>query len=968
MVFKLIEDKQLNDIQSHGYLYEHTDTGAKVFYLKNEDKNKAFTIGFKTPPASNNGIAHILEHSVLNGSQKYPSKEPFVELIKGSLNTFVNAMTFSDKTIYPVASTNDKDFNNLVSVYLDAVFQPKMLEDSQILAQEGWHHHLEKTEDDLIYKGVVYNEMKGANASPERKLYNVISEYLFKGSIYQWDSGGDPAAIPTLNQKEFVNFHQRYYHPSNSYTVLYGDLDIDQYLAILADYFDKFDRQTTPVVLKAMPSGDLAKPVEETYSLAYGDEGKDKDYLSMTWFVAKPEEVLDGFGLLVLSDILFGNNQAPLRKALLDSGLGGDVLADFDEVGYPRLFNIVLKYSQADRFPAFKDLVLQTLEDLVQEGLDPDLIAASLNKISFQLKEAAMSESNPRGVIYAMEAYLTWLYDQSPYGLLEFNKYLSKLQNLSKQAYFEKLIQHKLLDNPHRLDVILRGQAGKNDQLEADRLAKLQEYKASLSEEEIQALVDQTQALIQRQESPDKPEDLAKIPSLSIEDLTTETEDLPLEISPLFDQTGDQTSLYYHAPQFTSGIDYVRIYLDLSDLPMEDFSSMRLLASLLGKMDTENLTASQLQTQIDLYTGGIAAFVQVFEDKDKTVKPYFVLTSKSLEASLDQALGLMEEIFTSKLDQAEEILKIVQKQISNFEQQINFSANALAANRALSQLSPTAKVAEAISGIDYFNFLKQVRDDLQAGQSEEILAKLQANLTLVLNRNRVNAFYIGEDQRAEFIRHKLQEVLGKLKLADRAPAQIYQPGDRVNEAFVTSQDVNYVAQASLTQDKLAYKGELEVLATLLRFDYLWNQIRVKGGAYGAAYSLKSNGDLIFSSYRDPNIAKTLETYQATPDFIQNLDLTPQELEKNIIGTMSNVERPLSASDKGIKAFALHQVGRTTADLLKIKEEIIASDLTKIKAYTEDFRQVLEDASLVVIGNKAMIDQDKDLFDSIQELY
>ncbi|HLR92087.1 MAG TPA: insulinase family protein, partial [Atopostipes sp.] len=415
MVFKEIETHELPDIQSTGILYEHEETKAQVLYFKNEDPNKAFTIGFKTPPYNDNGITHILEHSVLNGSKKYPSKEPFVELIKGSLNTFVNAMTFSDKTIYPVASTNQKDFRHLMGVYLDAVFQPLFIEDPQILAQEGWHYHLEDPEDDLIYKGVVYNEMKGAFGSPERQLYQQISAQLYPNSIYRYESGGDPAAIPGLTQEDFVAYHQKYYHPSNSLTILYGDLDIEAAFEDLEEYFSNSGEPVESVDLEFDIVAPEATEFTDSYSITAGDDPTDKDYLAIAWHAADPTEPLDGFGLKVLEEILLGNNQSPLKKALLDADIGGDVDGGSAELGYPTAFFVSAKYSDTDKMTKFNEVVVETLEKLVQEGIDQDLIQAALNKITFETKEAAISEDNPRGVLFAITALSTWLYGEDPY-------------------------------------------------------------------------------------------------------------------------------------------------------------------------------------------------------------------------------------------------------------------------------------------------------------------------------------------------------------------------------------------------------------------------------------------------------------------------------------------------------------------------------------------------------------------------
>ena len=440
MSFKLLETHELADIKSVGKLYEHEQTGAQVLRLVNDDSNKAFTIGFRTPPYNDNGIAHILEHSVLNGSEKFPSKEPFVELLKGSMSTFVNAMTFSDRTIYPVASTNQKDFINLMEVYLDAVFQPKIYENPQILQQEGWHHHLKDATDDLIYKGVVYNEMKGMNASAEVQLFNLIAKSLYAGTPYSYDVGGAPAAIPSLTYDEFIDFHRRYYTPSNSLTVLYGDLDDEVAFELLEEYFAKGERQA-PVQLAIEMNESVAGSYCETYSIASGEDVTDKDYLALAWHVGTADDTEDVLGLKILLEVLLGNNQSPLKKALIDAGIGGDIGGDIDSIGYPTLLYIDAKYASKERMAQFKEVTQTTLRQIVQDGLDKEKITAVLNRENFKLSEMVISESQPRGIIYAMSALKTWTYGKAPYSYLEFSDAIHKLRELAKGNYFEQLIE-----------------------------------------------------------------------------------------------------------------------------------------------------------------------------------------------------------------------------------------------------------------------------------------------------------------------------------------------------------------------------------------------------------------------------------------------------------------------------------------------------------------------------------------------
>lgn len=964
MTFKQIETHELPDIQSTGFLYEHEETGAQVLYLKNEDSNKAFTIGFKTPPYSDNGITHILEHSVLNGSQKYPSKEPFVELIKGSLNTFVNAMTFSDKTIYPVASTNHKDFRHLMGVYLDAVFAPIFKENPQILAQEGWHYHLEKPEDDLIYKGVVYNEMKGAFGSPERQVYQQLSTHLYPDSAYQYESGGDPLAIPELTQEEFITYHERYYHPSNSFTILYGDLDLEEAFEDLEEYFSGKGKLEESIEL----SFDVAQPetvsYEETYSITAGDDPTDKDYLALSWHVTEPNQILDAYGFKVLEEILLGNNQSPLKKALLDADIGGDIDGGTSEYGYPMAFFIMAKYSSAEKMDAFKSVTQETLEKLVTEGIPTDLVDAALNKITFETKEAAISEDNPRGVLYAITSLSTWLYDENPYVNLEFSKYLDKLAEVAHEGYFEKLIEEKLINNTFKVDLTLKATPGKNDEAEKEIHEELQAYKAELSEEDINKLVEETQSLMERQDTPDDPKDLAKIPTLTREDLSTEVEDYPIEVTPF----GEHTEFYF-AEQFTSGIDYVRFYLDIKDFTAEEFYMLSYLSDLLSNLGTKNYDVAKLQTEIDTHTGGIFGRIALYENLEGVIQPYFVLAGKALETSLEELIHLMKEILVyTEFSDHDEMIKLTQRFISDFELTIDHASHRLVANRALSQVKAISKLNEYSDGIDYFNALKGTREAFTNDEGNTISEKLEATLKRLLNKERLNVLYVGGKDRVDTIKEKVAAAFSDLPSEPLGEPVAYEPGPKLNEAYIAAQDVNYVGAGANAKGILEYNGAANVLSSAIRYDYLWNEIRVKGGAYGSLYNHRRNGAFALGSYRDPNIRKSLEVYGNLPAYVEHLTVSEEELTKYIIGTISPLEQPKSAVSKGLTALSRLKIGVPAQDIVKLKEEILATESKDLSALAPDLKQVLGDHTVVVIGNKAQIEEEKELFDEIKTLY
>ncbi|MGO2696137.1 insulinase family protein [Bavariicoccus seileri] len=963
--FKLVEEHFLDDINSEASLYRHELTGALVLYLKNDDPNKAFTIAFKTPPYDDNGVAHITEHSVLNGSEKYPSKEPFVELIKGSLNTFVNAMTFSDKTIYPVASTNQKDFSNLVSVYLDAVFKPKFYENTQILQQEGWHYHLPNESDDLIYKGVVYNEMKGALASAEAKLEQIKGKALYPETIYRHESGGTPASIPTLTQEKFVDFHSKYYHPSNSLTILYGDLDAENAFGQLSEYFDNFT-QKDPITFEVKPEQKAHEPVlvDETYSITEGESVAKKAYLTKAWHVTTADHQKEVVALDILEEILLGSTSAPLKKALLNAGIGGDVYGGHDEVGYVHPFEVTLKYTDVDKVNQFEEIIHDVFSSLVTDGIPDDLVTAAINKLSFKLKETVISESFPRGVIYGITSLGSWLYGESPFEALSFTSVIDELKADAKDGYFETLIKDKLLDNTHTTTIKLAPEPGKSDRLEKELLEKLKDYKNKLSRDELEGLVKQTETLIKRQQTPDKPEDLAKIPTLEKSDLSASVADIPLEIDTIDDR---QT---YLVPLFTSGIDYTSLYFDISDLSNEDISTISLLSDVLGELPTAKHSVAQLHTAVDISTGGIRTAVKVVSQTDGTYKPYFVVKGKSLSEYATKLVDLIQEIIlTTEFDHKSNILEVIHSIISGFEQKVNYRAHIVSAQRAVSHLLSGVKYQEAVSGIDYYYYLKKLLSDLEDDQAfSQSVKKFEDLAHTIFSRSKVFFTFTGSNEQYDAIKPKLNELLtsfATLPLKDSSePISV----TAKKEAFKCSQDVNYVAKAGLFKAFTPYSGQLRVLSNVIDFDYLWNTIRVQGGAYGCFNQVTRNGVFTLASYRDPNIKETFEAYNKLPDYISKLTLKEPDVLKYIIGALSTLDRPLSAADQGELAINMALTNMTYNDRVELRQEVLSTTSDDLVQLADALGHTLDESSAVVVGNAAKIEDNKELFDDVLTLF
>ena len=678
--YSLVEKRDLPDIRSVGYLYKHDKTGAEVLYLENEDDNKAFNIAFRTPPYNDNGIAHIIEHSVLNGSKKYPSKEPFVELLKGSLNTFLNAMTYSDKTVYPVSSRNQKDFNNLMSVYLDAVFYPNFKHDPQILMQEGWHYHLENADDELIYKGVVYNEMRGAFSQADSELYRLFEPTLFPDTVYKHISGGMPSSIPSLTQEEFVAFHEKYYHPSNARVTLYGNLDLDTAFAQLTEYFDAFDAKDYEFESVEQTPFKARHELEAKFSISKDEPTENKSLLAYIWAAGKGTNSEELIALGVLDELLLGSNTAPIKKALLKSGLGSDVSGGFGAATYSPIFEIVLKDTNPEAKEQFVSIIENELKRLVAEGIPQKAIQAALNKAAFRYKElTALEGATPKGILYSLNSLTSWLYGGDVFATFEYQRVLDKMQEEMANGYFERLIQTTLLDNTHAAVITLAPEPGLGDRKDEALKEELAAYKASLSDEEVAALVEQTQQLLERQTTPDKEEDLAKLPKLSIEDIDREVKPLPLTVEA---EEGKPTFLHYE--DFTAGISYVKYYFDLSGVKTEDIPVVAFLTEVLGEVGTENFTDEALSTEIDFYTGGIGTNATVITESvaDNIYYPKFTVSGKALSEYQPQLLSLIEEIVhRSNLDDVEKIKELLLNVKADLEMNFNYGSHVAALRR-----------------------------------------------------------------------------------------------------------------------------------------------------------------------------------------------------------------------------------------------------------------------------------------------
>ncbi|SFT53897.1 hypothetical protein SAMN02910356_00986 [Selenomonas sp. GACV-9] len=959
--FKVIRKSDLPETDSTAWVFEHEKTGARVFFLQNDDDNKVFSISFRTPPVDDTGVAHIVEHSTLCGSRKYPLKEPFVELVKGSLNTFLNAMTYPDKTMYPVASRNDKDFQNLMDVYLDAVFYPNMRENPQILMQEGWHYEIETPEEPLKYSGVVYNEMKGALSAPDDLLESRIMTSLFPDTTYGYESGGDPEAIPQLTQEMFVGFHSKYYHPSNSYIYLYGDLDIEEKLAYLdSEYLSHFDRIEVTSQIDRQPSFAAIKRVAKEYPVSKDDETAEKSFLSLNWVVGDSLDVTDMMGLEILEHALLRTPAAPLRKALIDAKIGKDVDSNFEEDMLQPFFSIIVNNSETDRADKFYELVMATLKKLADEGLDRTLMEASLNLLEFRLRESDFG-SAPKGLIYGIRAMKTWLYDGEPEEVLRYEKILQAMKEGLDNGYFEGLIRKYFLQNTHATLLTLAPSQTMAAEREAEQERELAAKKAAMSEQEIADIIAATKALKERQQSPETEEALATIPVLRLSDIRREAYDLPLKE---LDLAG--TKVLFSDVE-THGIVYLTLFFDAQSVPQEQLPYAFLLSEIIGSVDTSEHSYAELANLKNLHTGGITYDIVTYTKNGEpdSCAPKFKIKAKVLKEKLPELLQLLQEILTqSQFTDKKRVRELLEQEQASMELNLQRSAHQVVASRLAGYLSQAGRYADE-GGLPFYQFVKGFLADFDSG-----LAKMQAVFAELLpklfNSNRLILSVTERESDYAAFADAFVPFQQQLCHTDY-PAQAYH-WELVarNEGLTSSSRVQYVGKgANFLKLGYSFTGVMHVLETLLRYDYFWTKIRVQGGAYGAFTSFNRNGMMYFGSYRDPNLTETLDVFAGTADYIRHFEASEREMDKFIIGTMSGIDTPLTPQMKGSAAATCWLRGITKAHRQKVRNQILDARQQDVRDLADLVETCMAQDVLCVFGGQQKIEENKQVFGEVR---
>lgn len=966
--YEFIQQKSLHDLQSEGYLLRHKKSGARVLLMENEDDNKVFAIGFRTPPEDSTGVPHILEHSVLCGSKNFPVKDPFVELVKGSLNTFLNAMTYPDKTVYPVASCNDQDFQNLMHVYMDAVLYPNIYKHEEIFKQEGWSYNLESEEDNLTYNGVVYNEMKGAFSSPEGILDRVVLNELFPDTTYANESGGDPDVIPELTYEQFLAFHRKYYHPSNSYIYLYGDMDMMEKLNWLDEmYLSKFDAAPIDSEIRKQNAFDKVKEVEIEYSISSEESEADNTYLSYNKVIGTSLDRELYLAFQILDYALLSAPGAPLKKALLDAGIGKDIMGSYDNGIYQPIFSIVAKNANIEQKAAFVSCVEETLAEIVKNGMDQKALEAGINYHEFRYREADFG-NYPKGLMYGLQMFDSWLYDdEKPFIHVEAIDTFNFLKEKVKERYFEELIQTYLLENTHGAIVVVKPEKGRTARLDKELEKKLQDYKASLSREEVQALVQATHQLVEYQEAEDAIEDQEKIPVLKREDISR-------EIAPIYNEELNYggTPVIYHEIE-TNGIGYIDLLFDLSGVSEELLPYAGILQNVLGIIDTENYEYGELFNEINVHTGGIGTTLELYPDvrnvKEKAFKATFEIKAKVLYDKLPVAFEMMEEILTrSKLGDEKRLKEILAMSKSRLQMRFQSSGHTTAALRAMSYFSPISKFKDMTAGIDYYEVVKELEEHFEEHKGE-LIDNLQKLTKILFRPENMMASYTASREGLK----GMESLVGTLKeqlfteSVDTKPCVIH--CKKRNEGFKTSSKVQYVARVgNFIDEGIPYTGALQILKVILSYDYLWQNVRVKGGAYGCMSNFTKLGDGYFISYRDPNLEKTNEIYEGVVSYLKEFAVGERDMTKYIIGTISNIDQPMTPAAKGDRSMNLYMNHVSEEMVYEERNQILDATQTDIRNLAKIVEAVLKHNYFCVIGSEEKIEEQKDLFMEIRSIF
>ena len=962
--YELVTVEYIDEVKSYAAMLRHKKTGARIAVLSNEDKNKVFNIIFRTPPKDSKGVPHILEHSVLCGSKHFPVKDPFVELVKGSLNTFLNAMTYPDKTMYPVASCNEKDFQNLMHVYLDSVFYPNIYIHPEIFKQEGWHYELSDPEGELTYNGVVYNEMKGAYSSPEQVLTRKVTAALYPDTTYGQESGGDPDDIPSLSYEEFLDFHRKYYHPSNSYIYLYGDMDVREKLDFIdREYLSHFDKLEIDSRIALQKPFDQMKEEVCTYSIGSEEEETDHTYLSYNLVLKDSIDPLTYVAFSVLDYALMTCPGAPLKQALIESGIAKDAYCEYERSICQPYWSIIAKDSNPQEKDHFVEIIQKTLRQIVKEGLNPDSLKAALNTMEFKFREADYGYA-PSGLMYSILMMDSWLYDENqPFNHLKCFDTFDYLREQISHGYFENLIQKYLLDNPHGCVLVLKPERGLSVQKESQLKQKLVQKKASLTESELAQMVEDTKHLKAYQDEPSSQEDLKSIPMLSLEDI--DPKPIPVVNEPR--KICDFEGLWHNYE--TMGIGYLKLIFDMTGLENRLIPYAGLLSVVLGNIDTDHYAYQDLNNEISMDTGGISVVTTIYgKGKEEDYLPAFEISGRAMDRQMGKMGVLMQEIlFSSHLDDRKRLKEIIDENISRLQMAFYSSGHSVAVNRANSYFSEASAYKEKLAGIDFYHFLQDLAKDFEE-KAEEIVSSLKEVAHFLFRKDNLLVDYTCREQDTSFVEEALEGLSDHLRKDVVQKEDFVYHQEQKNEGFVTPGMVQYSACAgNFKKAGYSYHGGLNVLKVIMEYEYLWIALRVKGGAYGCMSGFSRNGKCYFVSYRDPHLKDTFAVYQQCSQYLKNFSASDRDMLKYIIGAVSAADTPLKPYYAAARSLGAYLAGTTNADLQKTREEMLSTNVETIRGFAGLVDSFVSQNAICVVGSETKIQENADLFGSISSL-
>ena len=963
--YEILDEHRVEDVQSDGFILRHKKSGARIAILSNNDDNKVFYIGFRTPPEDETGVPHIIEHTTLCGSKKFPVKDPFIELAKGSLNTFLNAMTYPDKTVYPVASCNDQDFKNLMDVYLDAVFNPNITKYEEIFKQEGWHYELTGKDDELKINGVVYNEMKGAYSSPDEVLSSQIYRSLFPDNTYSKDSGGNPEYIPKLTYEAYLDFYHKYYHPSNSYIYLYGDMDVVERLEWLdKEYLSQYEYKKVNSEINKQYAFDEIKNVEAQYSITMDDSQENKTYLSYNRVVGDTLDKMLYQAFDVLDYALVSSPGAPVKQALIDAGIGDDVYGSYDAGILQPVFSFVAKNANASQADEFESIIENTLKEVVKTGINKEALLAGINSSEFKFREADFGQF-PKGLLFGLNCLDSWLFDDmKPFIHLECLDTFAKLRRAVDTDYFEKLIQEYLLDNTHGSSVTVKPKRGLGNEKEEALAKELSDYKASLSDEEIKKLIEDTEHLKKYQEEPSSDEDLRKLPMLTRADMKKNA----MPFSNIEDELLDVKVVRHDIE--SNGIDYISFLFDAGDFEQSELGYLGFFTNALGLVSTEKYSYTDLANATNIYTGGISTGTASHPDiKDRNNFVFkFEVKLKVLEKNLDKALELMEQmLLASDFSDTKRLGELVAQIKARLQANLSSSGHLVAAMRSMSSFSRYALYQDELKGIAFYRSICRIEKELSESP-ERVSDKLAAIAKKLFARNRMLISFTGNNEAYGNAKPSLEKVITGFNKISTIGKQAEVHFNTAKEAFVDASQIQYVAKTGdFVCEGYEYTGALRLLRIILSYDYLWINVRVKGGAYGCMNTFLRSGESYFVSYRDPNLSDTLDVYDRIPEYIKSFSPDERDMTKYIIGTFSALDTPMNPEAKGSRSLSAYLEGITYEQIQKERDEILNAQPEDIRRLADLVEAVLKKDSICVIGNENMIKESAGLFENVEKL-